>query len=207
MESAQMAKVLVTGSFDDLRSRHVRFLEEASKHGPLTVLLWSDALVEALTGRPPKFPLKERRYLLDAIRFVHHSVVIDGAAQQQLFSRIQEEQPALFMLLEDDEQSFLEDFCVPIIFRAAPSLLKKSRAFPCRSTLTFQISPTGKRSWLPAVMTGSIQAMSAFLRKSQNWAIFTSSLGTMPMSAISKEKVTPCSLKKSVFTWCRQYAM
>jgi cytidyltransferase-like protein len=130
MESAQMAKVLVTGSFDDLRSRHVRFLEEASKHGPLTVLLWSDALVEALTGRPPKFPLKERRYLLDAIRFVHHSVVVDGPSQQQLFSRIQEEQPALFMLLEDDEQSFLEDFCRSVHIPCRTITAQEIQGFP-----------------------------------------------------------------------------
>jgi cytidyltransferase-like protein len=138
MESALMAKVLVTGSFDDLRSRHVRFLEEASKHGPLTVLLWSDALVEALTGRPPKFPLKERRYLLDAIRFVHRSVVIDGPSQQHLFSQIQEEQPALFMLLEDDNQAALHDFC-------------SSHQIPCRTITNEEIQgfPMPVHTYIP----------------------------------------------------------
>jgi glycerol-3-phosphate cytidylyltransferase-like family protein len=53
-----MPKVIVTGSFDDLRSRHVRFLEEASRLGSVTVLLWSDAAAEALEGTPPKFPLQ-----------------------------------------------------------------------------------------------------------------------------------------------------
>jgi cytidyltransferase-like protein len=62
--------VVVTGSFDNLRSEHVRFLEEAGKLGAVHVLLWSDEVVATVTGTPPKFPLAERHYLLDAIRYV-----------------------------------------------------------------------------------------------------------------------------------------
>lgn len=62
--------VIASGSFDDLRSRHVRFLEEASKLGELHVLLWSDETIQRLTGRPPKFPQAERLYLIQAIRHV-----------------------------------------------------------------------------------------------------------------------------------------
>jgi glycerol-3-phosphate cytidylyltransferase-like family protein len=35
-----MNGVVVTGSFDDLKSRHVPFLEEASKLGNVQVILW-----------------------------------------------------------------------------------------------------------------------------------------------------------------------
>jgi cytidyltransferase-like protein len=62
--------VVVTGGFDNLRSGHVRFLEEAGKLGAVRVLLWSDEVVGAVTGAPPKFPLAERQYLLQAIRYV-----------------------------------------------------------------------------------------------------------------------------------------
>src|ERR1700678_3214060 len=62
--------IVVSGGFDDLRSRHLRFLEEASKAGPLPVLLWPDELVQARTGQPPKFPLSERLYFLEAVRYV-----------------------------------------------------------------------------------------------------------------------------------------
>ena len=72
-----MKTVAVTGSFDDLRSQHVRFLEEASKLGAVHVMLWSDEIVAALTGKPPKFPLPERHYLLQAIRYVRNVVQID----------------------------------------------------------------------------------------------------------------------------------
>jgi cytidyltransferase-like protein len=69
--------VVVTGSFDDLRSEHVRFLEEAGKLGTLHVLPWTDAIVAAVTGEPPKFPLAERHYLLQAIRYVQSVGRID----------------------------------------------------------------------------------------------------------------------------------
>jgi cytidyltransferase-like protein len=60
-----MKQVIVSGSFDDLRSRHIRLLEEASRLGQLHVLLWSDKLV----GKP-KFPEAERFYMVQAIRYV-----------------------------------------------------------------------------------------------------------------------------------------
>lgn len=62
--------VIVAGPFDDLRSHHVRFLQEAARHGPVTVLLWTDRAVSQTIGQPPKFPFAERHYLLQAIRFV-----------------------------------------------------------------------------------------------------------------------------------------
>ncbi len=66
-----MNGVVVTGSFDDLKARQVRFLEEASNLGNVHVLLWADEAVRALTGQPPKFPVEERSYMLQAIRYVN----------------------------------------------------------------------------------------------------------------------------------------
>lgn len=68
--------VLVSGAFDDVRSRDLRFLEEAAKLGELTVLLWSDESIAQATGAPPKFPLPERAYFLKAVRYV--SRVLNG---------------------------------------------------------------------------------------------------------------------------------
>jgi glycerol-3-phosphate cytidylyltransferase-like family protein len=61
--------IIVSGGFDDIRSHHLRFLEEAAKLGELTVLLWPDETVLGLTGKPPKFPLTERLYFLNAVSF------------------------------------------------------------------------------------------------------------------------------------------
>ena len=75
-----MQNVFVSGSFDDLKSRHLRFLEEAAKLGPLHVSLWPDDVVTKLQGRPPKFPLAERRYVVESIRFVQEVRVADTLA-------------------------------------------------------------------------------------------------------------------------------
>ncbi len=68
-------QVFVSGSFDDLREKDLRFLEEASKLGELTVLLWPDETIQNSTGKSPKFPLEERLYLLNAVRYVSHVTV------------------------------------------------------------------------------------------------------------------------------------
>jgi len=63
-------RVVVSGSFDDLRSRDVRLLEEAARLGPVHVRLWSDELIASLLGRAPMFPQAERRFIVAAIRSV-----------------------------------------------------------------------------------------------------------------------------------------
>ena len=73
-----MKQVVVSGVFDDLRSGHVRFLEAAATLGDLTVLLWPDSAVQALTGQPPKFPQSERLYFLSAVRYVSRVELVEG---------------------------------------------------------------------------------------------------------------------------------
>jgi cytidyltransferase-like protein len=74
-----MARVLVYDSFDDLRSSAMRFLQEASRLGQVHALLWSDAAVRQITGRPPKFPQEERLYLVQSLRYVHSVSVTGGS--------------------------------------------------------------------------------------------------------------------------------
>ena len=66
--------IIVSGGFDDIRSRHLRFLEEAAKEGSVTVLLWPDEIITKQTGKPPKFPLAERQYFLKAVRYVSNVI-------------------------------------------------------------------------------------------------------------------------------------
>jgi cytidyltransferase-like protein len=65
-----MPSVVVSGGFDDIKSRDLRFLEEAAKLGELTVLLWPDSVLEKIAGQAPKFSLAERSYFLSAVRYV-----------------------------------------------------------------------------------------------------------------------------------------
>ena len=93
-----MTRVAVSGSFDDLRSRGMRFLEEASRLGDLLVLLWSDAAVRSLEGRAPKFPEEERRYLVEALRYVHRVKVTDGPFGGDELPLPEEVRPDLWVL-------------------------------------------------------------------------------------------------------------
>ena len=73
-------QIIVSGGFDDLKSRDLRFLEEASKLGELSVLLWPDETLREHTGKAPKFPLVERLYFLEAVRFVTRVVPMSEVA-------------------------------------------------------------------------------------------------------------------------------
>ena len=72
-------QIIVSGGFDDVRSRDLRFLEEAAKLGELTLLLWPDAALKTFTGAAPKFPLAERSYFLKAVRYVTRVVEAESA--------------------------------------------------------------------------------------------------------------------------------
>jgi cytidyltransferase-like protein len=73
-------QVVVSGGFDDIKSRDLRFLEEAAKLGELTVLLWPDAALEKNGGKPPKFSFAERSYFLNAVRYVSKVVEVNANA-------------------------------------------------------------------------------------------------------------------------------
>jgi cytidyltransferase-like protein len=77
MITSPSASVFIYGSFDDLRSIHFRFFEEAAKSGKVTALLWPDDEIEKITGKPPKFPQQERVYLLEAIRYINKVLVVN----------------------------------------------------------------------------------------------------------------------------------
>jgi cytidyltransferase-like protein len=72
--------VVILGAFDNLRSRDVRFIEEASKSGELTVLVYPDQTIRTLTGKDSQFPLEERLYMLRALRFAVSAVPVDTTA-------------------------------------------------------------------------------------------------------------------------------
>jgi cytidyltransferase-like protein len=73
-------QIVVSGGCDDIKSHDLRFLEEAAKLGELSVLLWPDATLQKLTGTAPKFPLAERKYFLNAVRYVSRVIEADRSA-------------------------------------------------------------------------------------------------------------------------------
>ena len=88
--------VAVCGSFDDLRLRHVRLLDEASHLGQLHVLLWSDQLIQTTTGQGPKFPQHERLYFLQSMRYVHQVTLVDSAFDPESLPPIHDLRPDIW---------------------------------------------------------------------------------------------------------------
>ena len=70
-----MKHVVVSGGFDDLRSREMRFLQEAAGFGSVHVYLWTDEMVQTATGDPPSFPVAERAYMVAALKYVSKTTV------------------------------------------------------------------------------------------------------------------------------------
>jgi cytidyltransferase-like protein len=103
--------VVVSGSFDDLRSRHVRLLEEASKLGDVHVLIWPDETVLALEGKPPKFPQKERQYLVQAMRYVKWVSLAPGLVEPDALPDLEQLCPHIWVVAQADETPEKRDFC------------------------------------------------------------------------------------------------
>ncbi|HUT18360.1 MAG TPA: adenylyltransferase/cytidyltransferase family protein [Anaerolineae bacterium] len=104
-----MGTVVVTGSFDDLRSRQVRFLQEARKFGPLHVLLWSDETVRAKAKL--KFPQKERTYLLSAIRYVDQVTLVEGEIDPDALPQVDGLEPETWVVDEQGDNERKRAYC------------------------------------------------------------------------------------------------
>lgn len=102
--------VIVCGGFDDIRSRDLRFLEEADRLGELTVLLWNDQAIEQITGKPPKFPFAERDYILNAVRYVGR-VIPCGIATPNSLPEIAGVRPKIWADIESCANPGREKFC------------------------------------------------------------------------------------------------
>lgn len=106
-----MKDVIVTGSFDDISSRQVRFLHEAAKLGRVQVLLRSDEAVTAIGGISPKFPLVERLYFLEAIRYTSHVTVIQNHLERDTLPIMEDAKQVTWVVDEFDANREKELFC------------------------------------------------------------------------------------------------
>lgn len=105
------AQVIISGAFDDIRSRHLRFLEEAAKAGSLTVLLWPDETVAQQHGKPPKFPLAERLYFLKAVRHVSRVVPLPALADPNRLPKLAGLAPQIWMEDELNQTTERRTWC------------------------------------------------------------------------------------------------
>ncbi|MFN2237578.1 MAG: adenylyltransferase/cytidyltransferase family protein [Anaerolineales bacterium] len=107
-----METIVVSGSFDNIKSRHVRFLEEAAKFGPVHVYLWSDEIVESLTGADPKLSFEERKYFLQAVRYVYKVHAIEQIPGLNELPKINGFKPRMWVVTQDIDSPQKRAYCI-----------------------------------------------------------------------------------------------
>jgi cytidyltransferase-like protein len=121
-------QVVVSGAFDDIRARQLRFLEEASKLGELRVLLWPDPTTQSVTGKAPKFSLAERLYFLNAVRYVSRVVPLTDLETANALPLIERLHPQIWV--ESDSRPERQRLCdeAGIEYRVLPA--SQTAGFP-----------------------------------------------------------------------------
>jgi cytidyltransferase-like protein len=164
-----VTRAVVAGAFDDLRSRDIRFLQEAAKSGPLTALLWSDDLAERLSGNKPRFPEAERRYFLEAIRFVETVQVVTEGAKDALPRSLKRAEPEKMVWVVPEWESTPEkkDFCNSQglscnVLRADEMQGFPSTLFSTGNSSRKRIIVTGCYDWLHSGHVRFFEEVSAF---------------------------------------------
>jgi cytidyltransferase-like protein len=143
-----MPEVFISGAFDDLRSRDVRFLQEAARLGNLTVLLWSDESFQSLAGRLPEFPQAERLYMLEAIRSVKRVILMEGPVDPDRVPLQNGSRPDLWAVSPAEDSPAKQQFCAStgIGYRLIPA--SQMDGFPA---FTISIPDAGRKK---VIVTG-----------------------------------------------------
>ena len=105
-------RVVVSGCFDWFHSGHVRFFEEASEFGRLHVVVGNDANLRLLKGEGhPLFPQEERRYMVQAVKYVDRAWISSGKGWLDAEPEIAAIQPHYYVVNEDGDVPEKRTFC------------------------------------------------------------------------------------------------
>ncbi|KRN28356.1 glycerol-3-phosphate cytidyltransferase [Lactobacillus selangorensis] len=107
-----MTKTVITyGTFDLLHWGHVRLLERAKKYGDNLIVGLSTDEFNALKHKEAYIPFEERKYVLEAIRYVDK--VIPERSWDQKISDVQKYHVDTFVMGDDwkGQFDFLKDYC------------------------------------------------------------------------------------------------
>jgi cytidyltransferase-like protein len=107
-----MKEVVVIGSFDNIKSSEVRFLQEASTLGELTVFLWSDDLFRKLENTTAKFSENERKYFVESLRYVKKVLIIDALSNLNELPGIDELHHDIWAITEKEASASKEKYCI-----------------------------------------------------------------------------------------------
>lgn len=137
--------IVVSGIFDQLQFAAVRFLHAASTFGPVQVLLWDEP--------GARFPVDERRYCLEALRFVQQVTIIEPPGEGQVLDNSRVPEGAVWLWPEDEDSAQRQEFCrrQDIAFQVVTRTeLHEFPSIPPTQTLTARkkVIVTGCFDWL-----------------------------------------------------------
>lgn len=109
MASKKAKKIIVAGSFDVLHPGHIKFLEWVKKKfkGRLIIVLARNESIEKMKGRKAVFSERERKILLEAIRYVDKVIIGD---KKDFLKPLLKEKPDIIVLGYDQwaNEEYLE---------------------------------------------------------------------------------------------------
>ncbi len=90
----------------------MRFFEEVSELGDLYVVVGNDQNVGFLKGAGhPLFSQDERRYMVQAVRFVHQALISSGMGWMDAEPEIDQLQPHIYAVNQDGDVPEKRAFC------------------------------------------------------------------------------------------------
>ncbi len=146
-----MNRVIISGSFDDLKSRHMRLLQEAARLGPVHVLLWSDDVVQTLKGQGPKFPHAERQYFVKAVRYVDRVTLVDGSIERDALPAEYTGEATIWVAEESNDSPEKRAFCEAHGLEYGVISKSSLMGFPESPSVESTTAPTGKQK---VIVTG-----------------------------------------------------
>ena len=93
--------VMVSGCYDLLHAGHVAFFKTAARYGKLHVFVGQDQNVKALKGKAPYFSQEERKYMVEAIRYVERAYVASGSGMLDFADDMKRLKPDYFVVNTD----------------------------------------------------------------------------------------------------------
>ncbi|HEX7556744.1 MAG TPA: adenylyltransferase/cytidyltransferase family protein [Leptolinea sp.] len=146
-----MKIAVVSGRFDNLKSSEVRLLEEASKFGSTYAFAWSDELINYMDLQYPIFPLDERKYLLEGIRYIDHVHVVDQPFDPDTLPIINKKDTVTWVVDEVNNNLQKLQYCAKQGIKYFVVKEAELKSFPNQQNLVIDASPHLKK----VVVTGS----------------------------------------------------
>lgn len=130
--------MFVSGCFDMLHSGHVRFLEEAASYGEVYVGIGSDQTVKELKGRYPVNTEEERKYMLEALRYVKACHINQGTGFMDFLEEFKRVAPTVFIVNEDGHTPAKMKLCRKLGVKYVVLKREPRTNLPARSTTSLR---------------------------------------------------------------------